>query len=464
MRCTASTLLLALTLVGCAPRYEMPAPDVAGEKAGWIDAASPSGPISQDWWKELNDPQIDGLIARALSSSPDLTEAEARLRAARANLAAVRGQDLPQINAATSATTNAQSANGMIPFGKLPGVSRRYNLFDAGFDASWEVDLWGRQASAIRAATARGHSAEAQRDGTRLSLTAEIARSYTDLRSAQARSANLAAQIELLLALAALQQARFSVGEAPRDDVLATRQRLEVARAALGPVQAEAVANAHALALLTGQQPEAMTDLLTGGGKIPDAPATTLLGLRSDVLKRRPDVRAALSELSATLSDADVARAALFPSLSLIGSIGQQAREGGDFTAGNSLRYGLGPSLHWPLLSGGQLRAQLRGARAKADAAAARYKKAVLSALADSETSANRLARTAQSQEAADRAAAHAHDAAQLALQRFDKGEDSRIQALEAQLAALNLQASALAANTARVEAYIALGKALAAP
>lgn len=463
LRASVCALSFALILAGCARPDDRPAPVVTRAKAGWIEARYEAGPLAPDWWKALGDPRLDALITQALTASPDLTEAEARLRAARASVAAARGRDLPQINASGSASTNAQSANGMIPFGKLPGVSRTYNLFDAGFDAAWEVDLWGRQASVIRAATARGRLAEAQRDGTRLSLAAEVARTYIDLRSAQLRSANLARQVELLAAMLAMEQARVLAGEAQRNEELALRQRLEAARAAQGPVQAEAAANAYGLAVLTGQAPEAMHELLAETGRLPAAPAVTLLGLRSDVLTRRPDVRAALFDLSAARGDADAAHAALFPSLSLTGSIGQQARSGSDFTAANSLRYGFGPTLHWPLFAGGQLRAQWRGARAQADAAAARYEKAVLTALADSETAANRLARAVQSQDAADRAAQVADATAQLARQRYDRGEDNRLQALEAQLAALSAQASAVSVDTARAQAYIALGKALGA-
>ncbi|MDE1914862.1 MAG: efflux transporter outer membrane subunit [Sphingomonadales bacterium] len=464
MRSALFTLSLAVPLAllsaGCAMRQDPPPPVVTGAAAGWIDPAR-QGPLAGDWWRALGDARLDALMARALSASPDLAEAQARLRAARASVDAARGRQLPQLGAAAAATTNAQSANGMIPFGKLPGVSRTYDLFDAGFDASWEIDLWGARASATRAAAARGRQAEAQLAATRLSLTAEVARDYIELRSAQARRANLAAQVDTLAALAALQQARLAAGETPRDDSLATHQRLDAARAALAPLSGEAAANAYALGVLTGRPPEVMGDLLDTEGPMPHMPQVAWLGLRSDVLARRPDVQAALADLAAARADADVAHAALFPSLSLTGSIGQQARQTGDFLAGDSLRYGLGPSLHWPLFAGGQLRAQLRGARAQADAAAARYEKAVLAALSDSETAINRHVRAEQAGEAAQNAAASADSRARIARARFESGEDNRLLSLEAQLTALAAHASALAARTGEAEAYIALGKAL---
>ena len=462
MRTAYAVALCALLVGGCAPHVAAPLPVVAGADGGWLAGSSP-GPLAPKWWRGLGDARLDALIERALAGNFDLAEAGARLRAARASLSAARGRQAPQVNAAGAATTNAQSANGTIPFGKLPGVTREYELFDAGFDAAWEIDLWGARASAVRAAAARGEVAAAQAEGVRLALAAEIARQYIDLRGAQARVANYAAQIAALSALAGLAEARLVAGEAGRDEGLAMRQRLGNLRAALAGAEGDASAAGTALGVLTGQPPEAMAALVAQAGAIPAAPGVVLLGMRSQVLARRPDVRAAAAELAAYRADADVAHAALFPSLSLTGNIGQQARQSGDFTAPGSLRYGFGPSLHWPVFAAGQLRAQVRGARAQADAAAARYEKAVLAALADSETAANRLVRAGEGREAAMDAAAAANAARDLAERRFATGEDSRLQALEARLSALAADNAAIAAKAAQATAYVALGKALGA-
>ncbi|HZU63846.1 MAG TPA: efflux transporter outer membrane subunit [Novosphingobium sp.] len=470
MRAALPFLSVTLLLGACAGlsgkgRPDGPVPQVAGADGGWIDGA-PAGPMAAGWWQALGDPQLDGLIAQGLAASPDVAEAEAKLRSARAALAATRARALPQLDASGSATTNAQSANGMIPFGRLsqfPGITRSYDLFDAGFDASWEIDIWGARAAATRAAAARGDMAAAQRDGVRLTLAAEIARTYTQMRADQARRANWEGQEAALAALATLQQARLAAGEATRDEALAATQRLESARAQLAGARGDATADAYALAQLTGQPPEALAGLIGTAAPLPAAPAVALVGLRSDVLARRPDVRGAVADLAAAHADVKAARAALFPSLSLTGSVGQQARTTGTFTAADSTRYSLGPSLHWPVFAGGQLRAQLRGARADADAAAARYGKAVLTALADSETAANRLARAADASAAAASAASAAEATGALADARFIQGEDSRAQALEARLAALSADNAAISARAAHTAAYVALGKALGA-
>ena len=258
----------------------------------------------------LADPTLDALVARALSANPDLAESEARLRSARANLTIAKGRELPSVNLSGSATKNEQSANGMIPFGKLPGVPRNYNLFDAGFDAAWEIDLWGARASASRAAAARADVAVAQAAGVRQQLIAEVARSYTELRSAQLRRANLAAQVEAYAALASLQQSRLAAGESARDEALSAAQHLAAAKSALASEEVEIAANAYALAVLTGQPPEALQPLAEAQGPIPTIPDVTLLGLRSEVLQRRPDLAAAAADLAASRADADAARAA----------------------------------------------------------------------------------------------------------------------------------------------------------
>lgn len=462
VRVGMGVLTSVLLLGGCAAPGPVPLPKVAGAQEGWVaGSAAATGPVAADWWKGLGDATLSALVDRALAANADIAEAEAKLRAARASVDAARGRQLPQVNASASATTNEQSGNGMIPFGKLPGVTRNYDLFDAGFDAAWEIDLWGARAKATRAAAARGDAAAAQADGVRLSVVAEVVRSYAELRAGQARRGALAGQAQALEALAALQQARLAAGETARDESLATRQRLEAVRAQQATTAAEIAANAYALGVLSGQPPEAMRALAEAPGPQPAAPAVALLGMRSDVLRRRPDMRAAGADVAAAHADAAVARAQLFPSLSLTGNVGLQARHTGDFTAADSSRFSLGPTLHWPVFAGGQLRAQLRGARASEAAAVARYQKAVLSALADSESAANRLERARAALEAAEAGQSAVAASRRLADLRYARGEDNRPAALEARLAELTAEQTTQTARAAALEAYAALCKAL---
>ena len=215
------------------------------------------------------------------------------------------------------------------------------------------------------------------------------------------------------------------------------------------------------LAVLTGQPPEALLPLLDHAAPLPDAPSDVAVGLRSDVLRRRPDVAAAEADLAAANAGIGVAVAELFPRLSLMGSIDQQSRSTGLLTASGSTAYAFGPALHWPIFDAGRLRAQIRAAHARNDEAAAAYTKAVLAALADSETAANGYAAAQSTITQRDAALAASTTALALAQQRTSAGEDNRLSLLEAISAhAAAIRASA-AAHQQGLQAYAALIKAL---
>jgi len=184
-------------------------------------------------------------------------------------------------------------------------------------------------------------------------------------------------------------------------------------------------------------------------------------GIRSELLQRRPDVRAAEADLVAATADVGTETANLYPRFALAGNVGQQARSLGDLAESGSTRFGIGPSFSWPIFSFGRIRAQVRAAGARADASAAAYEKAVLGALADSETAANRYAAAMNARDARESALGEARAAAALAGQRFQRGEDDRIQMLEAHSAALQAELLALAARADAAAAYVGFTKAL---
>jgi outer membrane protein TolC len=185
------------------------------------------------------------------------------------------------------------------------------------------------------------------------------------------------------------------------------------------------------------------------------------MGLRSDVLRRRPDVRAAEEDLAAATSDIGAEKANLFPTVSLLGSYGRQAQHTGDLGDGSSTYFNFGPSLHWPIFAGGSIRAQVRAANARADAAGARYEQAVLGALADSETAANRYAAARTTLD--ERGAARARSAAALEMtrERYKKGDDDRVDVLQAESAYETADRAWVSAAQASLENYAALVKAL---
>jgi NodT family efflux transporter outer membrane factor (OMF) lipoprotein len=457
VRFLAVLLLLALAACAVGPHYSRPRVSASEQ---WV-APADTAPVDVDWWESLEDPLLSELVKTAVARNLDLKEAEARLREARANRDAVAGQRLPQLDATGSATRNRVSENGEIPLQRIPGFQRDLWLFDAGFDASWEVDLWGHQRRAVEAATARADAAGDARHDTVMRVIAEVVRSYVDLRSAQEQRRSVLSDAVAQEGIAKLVHDRYRAGESSRFDFVRADAQASTTRAAVAGLDADAHAAAYRLALLTGQPPEALEDRLLVAATLPQSPVTVSAGLRSDLLRRRPDVRQAERELAAATADVGVATAELFPRLSLVGSIGQEAQRGGDLPSASSMQFSVGPSLHWPIFAGGTIRANIRAADARADAAGARYENAVLTALSDSETALNRFAATQRTERDRDVARQQTADALTLADQRYRAGEDDLIVLLDAQSAYSAAEQQSIAARAARLDAMVALYKAL---
>lgn len=449
--------LIALAACTVGPDYARPADASAGQ---WL-APTESTAVDTAWWRGLNDPLLTELIDQAILRNLDLKEAEARLREARANRDAAAGGRLPEVNVTGAATQNQLSKNGQTPVANIPGFDRTFSLFDGGFDASWEIDLWGRTSRTIEAADARSEAAEAMRRETLMRVIAEVVRSYADLRGAQARLESASNDAEAQEGVARLVGERYRAGESARFDFLRADAQAKSTRSAIAGLASDTRAAAYRIALLTGQPPEALADRLLAAGAIPHSPATVAAGLRSDLLRRRPDISQAERELAAATADVGVATADLFPRLSLLGSIGQQARSGDDLFSGGSTRFSIGPSLYWPIFSGGRIRAQIRAADARADAAAARYERAVLTALSDSETALNRYGAAQIIRVEREAARTLTAEALELARQRFRAGEDDLIVLLDAQSSYSSAERQSIDARVAELQALVALYKAL---
>jgi multidrug efflux system outer membrane protein len=449
----------AALLAGCTvgPDYRPPQTPVA---PGWVEAGTP-GEVDLQWWERFSDPQLTALVARAVASSPDLREAEARVREARANRDATAGGRLPAVEAKGSATQNVLSENGQLPIANIPGFERDFPLFDLGFDASWEVDLWGRRTRQLQAADAQVAAAGFERGDAMLSLIGELVRAYLDLRAAQADQASVEALAASDTELARLAGLRFRAGEASRLE-LERAQATERTSAASAPeTRARGAAAAYRIAALIGVAPEQVVPELLVPRPLPTAPDTILIGVRSDLLVRRPDVRRAERELAAATAEIGVATADLFPRFSLFGSVGQQARDPADLLSSGSTRLQIGPSFSWPIFSAGRIRAQIRAADARAEAAAARYEKAVTGALSDSEAAINRFLNTRAVELDAAAALEREQAAFALAERRASQGEDDRLTLERARQALLAARRRADQARAAKAEAAVALFKAL---
>jgi len=456
----SAPVLLAVLASACTVGPEYARPE-SPPPAPWLESTA-IGEVDTRWWQAFGDPELDRLVALAAASSPDVKETRARLAEARAGRDAAAGGAMPQVQAQGSATTNRLSENGQIPIGNFPGFERDFDLFDLGFDASWEIDLWGRNRRVVEAAEARVAVAEWSSRDVTLAVVAEVARNYFEMRTAQAELAEAQVQADSLAELAMLAKLRFDAGEDDRRAVDDAAGQVANARVAQAQAEAAVGSAAYRIAALLGVRPETIVpQLRASAAPVPLPPDAIAMGIRSDLLERRPDVRRAERDLAASTAEVGVATADLFPRFSLMGGFGQQGRALGQIDSGSSTRFSVGPSFSWPVFSGGRIRAQIRAADARTDAAAARYEKAVTGALADSESAANRFARAQIARREAAAAEAAAQSAVDLANLRFRRGEDNRLMLRQAQVKLVQTRSQLAKAKGAEAQAAIALYKAL---
>lgn len=459
LRLPVSVIMPCLVLSACVvgPDYVAPAGTIRDTWVAPVDIAQVDG----EWWHKLNDPMLTALVDAAIANNKDLDEATARLREARANRDAVLGRQFPQIGASVTVAENRLSSNGQLPVSKIPALDPEFPIYDVGFDASWEIDLWGGTHRAVESANARIQAAEEARRAVVLQVIAEVVRSYIDLRTAQSLRASTMEDAQAQFRIAEIVAERFRVGTASRFDLTRARAQARTTAGAIPGFEADAAAAAFRLGVLTGEPPETRYAQLTAPAPLPVANLDVSVGLRADLLRRRPDVRQAERDIAAATADVGVATAELFPRFSLIGTLGQQARSPGDLFSGDSLRFQVGPSFRWPIFSAGRIRAQIRAADARADAATIRYERAVLNALADSEIAINRFASAERTTEERDQAREEAHEAVQIAHTRYVAGEDDLTVLLQAQSAFSSADRLALQAKAAQLQQLAALYKAL---
>lgn len=460
MRSRSIIVFGVMLLAGCAvgPDYARPDLTAAGE---WVEPVA-QGPVETQWWERFGDPALTALVGRLVADNPNLAEARARVAEARALREAAQGGRWPQGGAAVSATENRISENGQFPVGNIPGFPVEFSLFDVGFDASWEVDLWGGTGRAIESAAASEQAAQWAARDVQISLIAELARSYFEYRAAEADRNIAATEAEARAEAARLSELLFAAGETDKTAAQSATSAANSAQAGLSQAEAALDSARYRLALLVGARPEDdLGELRTNAAAVPAVPEGIATGIRSELLERRPDVRRAERELAAATANVGVATAELYPSLTLTGGIGLQAKDAGDLTDGGSLRYSVGPGFRWPIFSLGRIRAQVRAADARADGAAARFEAAIIGALSESEDAANRFASAADVARAATLVLEREREAFRLVQLRHERGEDSLLELEQARLKLAQAERAELQARLAHGLAAIGLYKAL---
>ena len=455
---TLALCLAALLLGGCAqlpsvgPDYQAPALNLP---ANWTTApaTSEAPPDLARWWQQLEDPLLDRLIGEALAGSFELRLAQSRLRQARAARQQALSGFFPSLT--TSVAGSRSKAAEAI------SVQQARTLYDAGFDASWEIDLFGATRRAVEAATADQAGTAANLENTRVSLLAEVAQNYVDLRSYQQRLAiardNLASQSATLQ----ITEWRNQAGLASRSDVEQARSNREQTRAGIPDLDVGLTAAGNRLAVLLGRHPGALDGELRDVRPLLTVKAAIGAGIPADVLRQRPDLRAAERTLAAETARVGQKLAARYPSLALGGSFGWQAYSLAALGGSDTLLRAVSGSLAATLFDGGKLRAAVAIQSAVQEQALISYEASVLGALEEVENALTAYA-AAHERVAARRAAADAaRKAAQLARNLYESGLADFQKVLETERTRLTTEDSLATAQASVLSSLIKLYKAL---
>lgn len=451
--------LLAAALAACTVGPDYVKPDDRLPAQFDQAAETPSArTMDPGLWQAFRDPALDALLARAQEANTSVAQAVARWQETRA----LRGLSPYSLFPTVTADADGERSkpSGQDPF--LPPDQGRTDSYSAGFDATWEIDLFGSLRNQKRAIDRRLDAAAADVSHVRTSIIAETAQAYFALRGARAQQALGQANLAALADSVALVKALADAGRANDLDLTRIRAQHAAQEAQVARLDADVVRHEQRLAVLTDWPVATVRTTVGDGATLPALLELVAIGSPEDWLRRRPDVRAAERRLAATFSDIGTEMAEYFPKLTLLGGFGWTATETGDLGSGDAERWRFGPSLSWRFLDVGRVRQNVRAAEARRDGAAAQYRETVLLALEESE---NALAAYRAANRAAvslDAASADAAEAARLAKLRFEAGADDALSWLDAERTRIDFAARAVAAGTDRATALAQVYKALA--
>lgn len=451
--------LLLLAAPGCAvgPDYEEPETPIPAA------FENPEGlsndPALAAWWRELGDPRLDALLARAVAGNRDVKTAAALLRKARALHAGDGFAYAPTVTAQAGYTRQLLSNATFLE--DVPREDRSFGYHHAGFDAAWELDLFGRVRRLNEASAAEVELAEAAERDVLLSLLAEVARTWFELKGARHRLDIARRNAGLLREMLAVTVARVEGGRGTELDVLRARAELHSTLAGVPAIETEAAAARNRLAVLLGETPSGFQADAGPPGPPEALPARVAIGRPAELLRRRPDIRVAERRLAAATARIGVETADLFPRVSLGGSIGAQASALSGLWGAGALAYAFGPSITWAAFDLGRVAARIRAADAHAEADLHRYQQTVLRALEEAETAIVRFGRERVRRDALAEAVAAGAEAAALADVRYQAGAADFLSTLDARRTALALELQLAESRTRAASSLIALYKAL---
>ena len=464
--CALSLLGVPLSLGGCAvgPDFVRPEAPIA-EK--WLDAgdphlatrAVPDGP----WWKAFNDPVLDRLVDLAYKQNLPLQIAGLRIMEARAQLGVATGQKYPQVQVASGSVTAVGLSENAAT---VASPTRNYVEYQLGFDAVWELDFWGKYRRGVEAQAASVLASVADYDSALVSLTAEVARNYVVIRTFEVLIEQAQENARVQENALAIATSRFRNGATSELDPTQAKTLLESTLASIPRLQIGLQQARNALSTLLGQPPGEVDTLLAGAKVIPTPPLEVAVGVPADMLRRRPDIRAAELSAAAQCARIGIAKAELYPSFTLFGSIGLESTSGGGVSTHNlfstsSMFYAAGPRVHIPLFNYGRLTNSVRVQDARFQQLLVGYRETVLKAAQEVEDALAGFLNSQQAMGFEQGAVAAAQRSVKIAVIEYREGAADYQRVLEAQRSLLQQQNSLAQTSSSVVTNLIALYKAL---
>lgn len=443
---------LALTACMVGPNYRSPVPDAPAQNP-FLSGQSPAFTGEQppgSWWRLFNDPVLDRLVEQALVANTDLRVAAANLTRARAVLRETRSGLFPSASASASATYSRQSGDQV----GFEGAGGEGWTYDAGIDASYQIDLFGRIRRAIQARRAEVGAAQAAFDVSRITVAAETTRAYADACSAGRQLAVARETLSIQEQTFDLTRRLFEGGRATALETSQAGALLEQVRATVPTLESQRQTALFRLSVLTGRPPADFPREVASCEAPPALARPIPVGDGATLLSRRPDVRQAERELAAATARIGVAVASLYPSITLGGSLGSSATSLSGLGSSDSFRFSLGPLISWDFTNLFVGRARIRQAEASAEAELAEFEGTWLRALEETESALTRYARELDRREALRRGRTQAAEAARIARLRYQAGRDSFQIVLDAERSLADTDA-ALARSEAQLSDYL---------
>ncbi len=454
-----ATALLALAGCMVGPNYQKPS---IATPAKWTDVGKDvtgEKPQLSAWWTRLGDPMLDALVNEAVAGNLDVASAKARVREARATYRQAGGTLLPSVTGNASATRAANGGN-VSDSGQIE-ISGPFNTVQAGFDASWEIDLFGANRRGIEAARAGSDAADEDLRATLVTLIGDVTSNYVAARGYQARvdlaRRTAASQRET----AALTRSKLEAGSASAVDVANATGQAASTEAEIPTLETAYAESVHRLSILTGQAPTALSASMRRTKSIPVPKLPLAAGIPADVIASRPDVRMAERQLAQYTAKLGQATANRYPSVSLTGSVSSSGVRVGDLAKHSSVSWSFGPTVTVPVFEGGQLRAAEDIAAAQRDQYFIAYHGAVLTAMEDVENAVVALSQERLRRAKLATATDNYRQAATLSRALYQSGATSFLDVLDAERSLYSVEDSLLQSRVAIATDYIALNKAL---